>query len=103
MNAGGGATQGSVKLSVVCRGPENKKWAQATPTGELTMYVNQPEAFEWFKERLGKELALTFEDRPALCDVCGEEVPEGVYGEPESGVDDYANARFYHQKCRPSE
>ena len=102
MGASGGATQGWVTLSVVTRGPENKKWAVATPSGELRMYVSQPAAFEWFKDRLGNELALDFSDRPALCDVCHEEVPVGIYGEPESGVDDYANGKFFHAKCKPT-
>lgn len=67
------APKGVVKLKPVTRGPANKEWASATPSGEITMTVHGG-AFPWFQERLGKEVAITFEDRPDLCPLCGEEI-----------------------------
>lgn len=57
----GGVKSGQVHLHPVCRGAENKQWAQATPSGKIEMYVNGP-AVEWFMERIGKELAITMDD-----------------------------------------
>ena len=63
-----------VLLQPVCRGKENSQWAAATPSGRIELTVNNPDAAEWFNQRLGKELAISFDDRPALCTHCGEEV-----------------------------
>jgi hypothetical protein len=54
--------QVSVTLQAVCRGEENKTWAAATPSGQITMNVNNGSAGGWFAERLGKDIAITFED-----------------------------------------
>ena len=56
-----------LKLSAVVRGPENAAWAAATPSGTIEMYVNNPEAAQWFRARqLAREdVAITF-------DVAGE-------------------------------
>lgn len=56
--------RGVVKMRQVSRGPENAEWASATPQAEFTMTVNG-DAFPWFQDRLGKELAITIDDRPA--------------------------------------
>lgn len=69
-----GKGQGAVELAVVSRGPENKTWASATPMGMLQMTVGNPDALAWFDERLGKEVALTFEDRPIVCARCHQEI-----------------------------
>jgi hypothetical protein len=53
-----------VKLIVATRGEENKEWASATPQGEITMTIGNPEAAAWWDERLGKDISVTFEDRP---------------------------------------
>lgn len=52
----------SVTLQAVGRGEENKQWAAATPQGQITMTIKSGPAAEWFGERLGKDVSLTFED-----------------------------------------
>lgn len=61
----------AVKLRVVSgnRAPENAQWASATPQGEVTMTVGNPEAAAWFDSMLGRDVAITFEARE---DVDGE-------------------------------
>ena len=63
------APMGVVKMRPVSRGEHNSEWASATPSGEFTMTVRS-DAFPWFQERLGREVKITIEDRPA------EELPE---------------------------
>ena len=75
--------QGTVKLSAVCRGAVNSEWAAATPSGSVTMYVNNPSAFRWFHDRLGKEVAISFveaESDPATHPFRKSDVPDGQYG-----------------------
>lgn len=56
-----------VRLSAVSRGEHNKTWAHYTPAGSIEMVINpESSAGAWFNDRLGKEVALTFED--ALAD-----------------------------------
>lgn len=62
LNASGYVT---VKMQPALRGEENKAWASATPVGSIELGVGNPEAVAWFQERLGKDLAITFADRPA--------------------------------------
>jgi hypothetical protein len=59
-----------LKLSAVVRGPENASWAAATPSGSIEMYVNNPKAVEWFRERqLAKEeISLVFDVAPEVED-----------------------------------
>lgn len=45
------------------KGEDNKAWASATPSGEVTMTVGNPAAAEWFDSMLGKDVAITFEER----------------------------------------
>lgn len=47
------------------RGEQNKAWAAATPTGNVTMTIGNPDAAAWFEEMLGQDIAITFEARPA--------------------------------------
>lgn len=55
----------TVKLRAAVRGSEdNKDWAKYTPSGELTMSVNNPTAAAWFEERLGRDVAIAFSDIP---------------------------------------
>lgn len=49
----------TVKLQVVTRGDENKKWAAATPSGSATLVINNGDAAEQFE--LGKEYLVTFD------------------------------------------
>lgn len=42
-------------------GAGNEEWASATPSGEIRMTI-RTEALDWFEERLGKDVAITFSD-----------------------------------------
>jgi len=54
-----------VELMPATRGEENKSWASATPSGHFKMTVGNPEAAAWFESMLGRDVAITFEERPA--------------------------------------
>lgn len=54
-----GAVQ--VTLQAVGRGEENKAWASATPSGQITMAIKNGAAAAFFGDRLGKDVAITFE------------------------------------------
>ncbi len=51
-----------VKLRASTKGEENKAWAAATPTGELSLTISNDRAAVWFEERLGQDVAITFAD-----------------------------------------
>lgn len=70
-----------VSLAASGRGKENKSWSQYTPSGKLELTINNPSAAQWFLDRLGKDIALTFEDRPVVCPKCHEEVDPRLSGE----------------------
>lgn len=53
-----------VTLAAAGRGEQNRAWAAATPSGKITMQVNNPDAAAWFDEMLGKDLELTFREIP---------------------------------------
>jgi hypothetical protein len=59
-----------LKLSAVVRGPENAAWASATPSGTIEMYVNNPKAAQWFRDRqVGREdISLVFDVAPEVED-----------------------------------
>jgi len=52
-----------VILLPATRGEENKAWASATPSGEIKLTVGNPSAAAWFDSMLGKDVAITFEER----------------------------------------
>lgn len=54
---------GGVKLQVSTKGPNN--WSEWTPTGHVEIGTVNPEALAWFSERLGKDVAVVFDDVPA--------------------------------------
>jgi hypothetical protein len=57
---------GKVVMRAVTRGgDDNKSWAAATPSAQFEMQVNNPDAFAWFSDRLGKDVAVTFSEVPA--------------------------------------
>ena len=56
--------QTEVTLQASTRGTENKAWAAATPAGQIKMTVNNETAGQWFRDRIGKDIAITFEDAP---------------------------------------
>lgn len=41
---------------------DNIAWSKYTPSGELTMTITTEGAQQWFEERLGKDVAITFDD-----------------------------------------
>jgi hypothetical protein len=41
---------------------DNVDWSKFTPSGELKLFVTNDGAREWFDARLGKDIALTFDD-----------------------------------------
>lgn len=85
---------GEVELRPSLRGPY-KEWAKYTPYGELKLGTLNPAALAWFEERLGQDVALTFDDRPKQtsstsscyrpgCSIVTDE-RSGVAGRPPSG------------------
>lgn len=68
----------NVVLRAVGRGEENKTWASATPMGEMKLTIGNAAAAKWFEERLGKDVALTFEDRGIDCVDCGQDATVGL-------------------------
>ncbi len=54
-------------LKVVVRGPENAAWSKATPSGTIEMYVTNPEAVQFFRDR-----QLAKEDISLIFDIAGE-------------------------------
>jgi hypothetical protein len=55
---------GKVVMRPVTRGEANSMWASATPSGNIEMVIKSG-AYTWFEERLGTEIAITFDDVPA--------------------------------------
>lgn len=53
---------GGVKLQAVTRGEDNKKWASATPSGQIDMTIRNELALEFFT--VGDEFYVTFEPAP---------------------------------------
>lgn len=62
----GTGKQGVVKLRPAYANGANKEWAAATPSGEIWMTVNNPEAFAEFEAAMdaGDDLHITFERHP---------------------------------------
>jgi len=56
--------QSDVILRPVTRGGANSEWASATPSGKMELTITNAGATSWFNDRLGKEVAITFADRP---------------------------------------
>ncbi len=99
-SAKAGQRQGSVAMNAVCRGPENRSWSSATPSGEFKVTITNPSAFEWFLENIGAEVAITVDLRPAICEVCHEEVLPGYDNGPgEGGTGGLGDTPFTHQRC----
>lgn len=61
-----GAVQ--VTMQAVGRGEENKAWASATPSGQVTMAIKNGDAAAFFGDRLGKDVTIKFEaaDEPTV-------------------------------------
>lgn len=55
---------GTVHLNAATRGSINAEWAYYSPSGSIQMNVRQDsKAFAWFESRLGKDVAISFDDR----------------------------------------
>lgn len=91
----------SVKLQAVSRGDQNKDWAEATPSGQVTMTINNDPAAQWFADRLGQDVTITFEDAVAHTPADGHPYRESLaqagtaYGPPYCG--DCARPESEHQ------
>lgn len=55
----------TVKLQAVSRGEHNKTWAAATPNGQISMTIMNESAAQWFVNKLGEEVAVTFVPAPS--------------------------------------
>lgn len=51
-----------VKLMPSTKGEVNKEWAAATPSGEMWMNIGNAAAADWFRERLGRDVSIRFDD-----------------------------------------
>lgn len=53
-----------VILSPVTRqlGVDNIDWSKYTPSGEIMLSITTVGAQQWFEERIGKDVAITFDD-----------------------------------------
>jgi len=51
-------TASRVKLGAVCRGKENREWAQATPGGTIELFILNEAATVYFEQ--GQEYLVTF-------------------------------------------
>jgi hypothetical protein len=61
----GGKGGGTVKLRPVYSADpahENKTFWDATPTGEISMQINNPSAFDFFTAKIGKEFYVDFSE-----------------------------------------
>lgn len=52
---------GVAKLRAAAKGPY-QKWSQYTPYGSLEIGTLNPSALAWFQERLGSDVAISFDD-----------------------------------------
>lgn len=43
-------------------GEGNVDWSKYTPSGEITLNITALGAQEWFEQRIGKDVAITFDD-----------------------------------------
>ena len=41
---------------------QNVDWSKYTPSGQIEMTVTQDSAAQWFEDRIGKDVAITFAD-----------------------------------------
>lgn len=41
---------------------ENTDWSKFTPSGEIKLNLSAIGAQQWFEDRLGKDVAITFDD-----------------------------------------
>lgn len=54
---------GEIILAPAYKDGANKDWAKYTPSGSITLNVNGP-AFGWFRDHLGQDVHITFDDVP---------------------------------------
>lgn len=62
---------GRVRLRVVTRGEDNKQWASATPSGEITMTIRNELAIEFFD--VGDEYFVDFTPAPKGVEGMGDD------------------------------
>ena len=54
--------QAVVRASGLPGAQGNIQWAKYTPSGNITLQVNAEDAGQWFEDRIGKDVSITFED-----------------------------------------
>ena len=54
--------QEAVRVTLFAAGVDggNTDWSKWTPSGEISMYINNPRAIEWFKSMGSKIVGITF-------------------------------------------
>lgn len=60
--AGGGLLRNVVLQPVTRSTDDNVDWSQYTPVGEIKLMITKDGAGEWFEDRIGKDVAITFDD-----------------------------------------
>ena len=51
---------GSVELAAATRGSENKQWAAASPSGSISLAINNKPAWDFFMDNVGREVYVDF-------------------------------------------
>ena len=89
---------GKVTLKPVSRGDRNAKWAEATPSGEMTMYVNNASGFQWFMDLLeaSKSGECRWPEVDITMTVSPQQVPEDGHAFREAA---YPEGIYGHGKC----
>lgn len=67
--APGQTAQLSVKVTlapVIRKTEDNIQWSKYTASGSIELWLTQQSAVDWYEQRLGQDIAITFDDiRPA--------------------------------------
>ncbi len=56
---------GTVTLQASTKG-DYKEWSKYTPSGSVSLTCLNEKATEWFYERIGQDVAITFADAPEV-------------------------------------
>lgn len=51
-----------IRAAQLAGGDDNKSWSKYTPSGEIKLTVTAIGAGQWFEDRIGKDVAITFDD-----------------------------------------
>jgi len=89
---------GKVTLKPVSRGDRNAKWAEATPSGELSMYVSDLSGFQWFFDLLeaSKKGEVRYPEVDIVMTVSNQAEPADGHPFREPA---YGPGTYYSDKC----